>query len=208
MEEMEVEKEEAQNSMSNFETQLDAYDFAAPQAGQLVEGTVVQVTDDYVYVDIGDKSEGLIARNEFTDELPKEGDKVQALLTGHNAHGPVLSKRKADSKKYLKEIQNAWKEKTAVDGTIIKVVNSGFEVDLGIDKMAFLPISQADVEKIDKPESLIGVRSKFYVERLRVYASGENLFAITGFSGMDPEMRVSMGYSTMRQYAFGINLTF
>ena len=166
MEEMEVEKEEAQNSMSNFETQLDAYDFAAPQAGQLVEGTVVQVTDDYVYVDIGDKSEGLIARNEFTDELPKEGDKVQALLTGHNAHGPVLSKRKADSKKYLKEIQNAWKEKTAVDGTIIKVVNSGFEVDLGIDKMAFLPISQADVEKIDKPESLIGVRSKFYVERL------------------------------------------
>lgn len=37
---------------------------------------------------------------------------------------------------------------------------------------------------------------------------GENLFAITGFSGMDPEMRVSMGYSTMRQYAFGINLTF
>lgn len=41
-----------------------------------------------------------------------------------------------------------------------------------------------------------------------LYASGENLFAITGFSGMDPEMRVSMGYSTMRQYAFGINLTF
>ena len=55
------------------------------------------------------------------------------------------------------------------------------------------------------PKSL---SKKFYVERLRVYASGENLFAITGFSGMDPEMRVSMGYSTMRQYAFGINLTF
>ena len=52
------------------------------------------------------------------------------------------------------------------------------------------------------------ISKKFYVERLRVYASGENLFAITGFSGMDPEMRVSMGYSTMRQYAFGINLTF
>ena len=166
MEEMEVEKEDAQNSMSNFETQLDAYDFAAPQAGQLVEGTVVQVTDDYVYVDIGDKSEGLIARNEFSDDLPKEGDKVQALLTGHNTHGPVLSKRKADSKKYLKEIQSAWKDKTAIDGTIVKVVNSGFEVDLGIDKMAFLPISQADIEKIEKPESLLGVKSKFYVERL------------------------------------------
>ncbi len=166
MEEMEVEKEEAQNSMSNFETQLDAYDFAAPQAGQLVEGTVVQVTDDYVYVDIGDKSEGLIPVEEFADELPKVGDKVQSLLTGHNPNGPVLSKRKADSKRYLKEIQSAWKDKTPVDGKITKIVKSGYEVDLGIERAAFLPISQADSEKIEKPEELLGLKSKFYIERL------------------------------------------
>ncbi len=166
MEEMEVEKEEAQNSMSNFETQLDAYDFAAPQAGQLVEGTVVQVTDDYVYVDIGDKSEGLIPVEEFADELPKIGDKVQSLLTGHNPNGPVLSKRKADSKRYLKEIQSAWKDKTPVDGKITKLVKSGYEVDLGIERAAFLPISQADAEKIEKPEELLGLKSKFYIERL------------------------------------------
>lgn len=166
MEEMEVEKEEAQNSMSNFETQLDAYDFAAPQAGQLVEGTVVQVTGDYVYVDIGDKSEGLIPVEEFADELPKVGDKVQSLLTGHNPNGPVLSKRKADSKRYLKEIQTAWKDKTPVDGNITKIVKSGYEVDLGIDRAAFLPISQADSEKIEKPEELLGLKSKFYIERL------------------------------------------
>ncbi len=52
------------------------------------------------------------------------------------------------------------------------------------------------------------ISKKFFVENLRVYASGENLFAITGFSGQDPEMRVISGYSTMRQYAFGINVTF
>lgn len=52
------------------------------------------------------------------------------------------------------------------------------------------------------------ITKKFYAERLRVYASGENLFAITGFSGQDPEMRTTVGYSTMRQFAFGINLTF
>ncbi len=52
------------------------------------------------------------------------------------------------------------------------------------------------------------ISKKFFVERLRVYASGENLFAITGFSGLDPEMRTSAGYSTMRQFAFGVNVTF
>jgi len=168
MEEMEVEKEEAQNSKGDFQTQLEESlkEFNAPQAGQLVEGIVVQITNDYVYVDIGDKSEGLIPVEEFADDLPKEGDKVQALLTGHNSSGPVLSKKKADSKRYLKEIQQAYKDKTPVNGTIAKVVKSGYEVDLGIDRMAFLPISQADAEKVEKPESLLGTKSKFYIERL------------------------------------------
>ncbi|MBR5646982.1 MAG: 30S ribosomal protein S1 [Treponema sp.] len=168
MEEMEVEKEETQTSKSEFQTQLEESlkGFNAPEAGNLVEGTVVQVTNDYVYVDIGDKSEGLIPVEEFAEDLPKEGDKVQALLTGHNSNGPVLSKKKADSKRYLKEIQQAYKDKTPVDGKIVKVVKSGYEVDLGIDRMAFLPISQADAEKVEKPESLVGVKTKFYIERL------------------------------------------
>lgn len=168
MEGMEVEKEVAQNSKGDFQAQLEASlkEFNAPQAGQLVEGTVVQITNDYVYVDIGDKSEGLIPVEEFAEGLPKEGDKVQALLSGHNANGPVLSKKKADSKRFLKEIQTAWKEKTPVEGIISKVVKSGYEVNLGIDRAAFLPISQADSDKIEKPESLLGVKSKFYIERL------------------------------------------
>ena len=168
MEEMEVEKEEAQNSKGDFQTQLEESlkEFNAPQAGQLVEGVVVQITNDYVYVDIGDKSEGLIPVEEFAEGLPKEGDKVQALLTGHNSSGPVLSKKKADSKRYLKEIQQAYKDKTPVTGTIAKLVKSGYEVDLGVERMAFLPISQADAEKVEKPESLLGTKSKFYIERL------------------------------------------
>ena len=115
MEEMEVEKEEAQNSKGDFQTQLEESlkEFNAPQAGQLVEGIVVQITNDYVYVDIGDKSEGLIPVEEFADDLPKEGDKVQALLTGHNSSGPVLSKKKADSKRYLREFKALFKRDSA-----------------------------------------------------------------------------------------------
>lgn len=49
---------------------------------------------------------------------------------------------------------------------------------------------------------------KVYAQDIRFFASGENLFTITGFEGMDPEMRTDIGYSTMRQYAFGVNITF
>lgn len=49
---------------------------------------------------------------------------------------------------------------------------------------------------------------KAYMQNVRIYASGENLFTITKFEGMDPEMMSGVGYAPMRQYAFGINVTF
>jgi TonB-linked SusC/RagA family outer membrane protein len=52
------------------------------------------------------------------------------------------------------------------------------------------------------------ISKKVMIERFRIFVTGENLFAITGFSGQDPEMRATVGYSTMRQYAVGINVTF
>lgn len=55
------------------------------------------------------------------------------------------------------------------------------------------------------PENLT---QKIKIRKIRVYVSGENLFAITKFPGMDPEMRSVAGYSTMRQYAAGLNITF
>ena len=49
---------------------------------------------------------------------------------------------------------------------------------------------------------------KLYVQNLRIYATGENLLTITKFKGLDPEMAAGNGYLPIRQYAFGINVTF
>lgn len=49
---------------------------------------------------------------------------------------------------------------------------------------------------------------KLYVQNLRIYATGENLLTITKFKGIDPEMVAGDGYLPIRQYAFGINITF
>ena len=65
-----------------------------------------------------------------------------------------------------KDVRKAFDEKAAVEGKIEKVVKGGFEVNLGGDIHAFLPISQSDIQKVDKPENLIGLKDKFYIERL------------------------------------------
>ncbi|RNC64031.1 TonB-dependent receptor [Proteiniphilum sp. X52] len=55
------------------------------------------------------------------------------------------------------------------------------------------------------PKSLV---QKIYIQNMRVFLSGENLWTITSYPGIDPEMRASIGYLTYRQLSFGANITF
>ena len=170
MDQMEVEMNETQDSKGNIQTQLqEEYlkSLESLEEGQLVDGTVIQVTPDQVFVDVGYKSEGKIPTAEFT-ELPKVGDVVSVvLITKENRHGEVIvSKQKADLKQLWKTLRQAAQDKTPVDGKICKVIKGGFEVDLGSDIKAFLPVSQSDSQKVEKSDKLIGLKSKFYIERL------------------------------------------
>ena len=169
MEQMEVEKDEAQDSKGAFQTQFEdsLKSLKELEDGQLVDGTVIDVTDELVFVDIGYKSEGRIPVSEFAGNLPKAGDVVTVvLLRKDGRNGPEISKSKADAKQLMKDMRKAFDEKIAIDGTIEKEVKGGFDVNLGGDIHAFLPISQSDSQKVEKPEALLGLKSQFYIERL------------------------------------------
>ncbi|MBQ7620365.1 MAG: S1 RNA-binding domain-containing protein, partial [Treponema sp.] len=166
MEKMEVETEGAQNSKDSIQTQLEESlnNLKPLEDGQLVDGSVIAVTDEYVFIDIGYKSEGKIPVSEFAGDLPKTGDVVTVVLIRKDGrNGPEVSKAKADAKQMWKDVRKAFDEKTVIDGTIEKVVKGGFEVALGGDIHAFLPISQSDSQKVEKPESLLGTKGKFYI---------------------------------------------
>ena len=167
MEEMEVEMEDSLNSKSSIQTQLEESlnNLSNPEEGQVVDGEVISVSDDYVFLDVGCKSEGRIPVEEFAGDLPNVGDKVSVFLVfGRN--GPEISKTKADAKRLWKSVSHAYKEKQPVSGVISKIVKGGYDVNLGGDIHAFLPISQSDSQKVEKAESLIGIKSKFYIDRI------------------------------------------
>ncbi|GAB1482804.1 30S ribosomal protein S1 [Treponema sp.] len=175
MGQMEVEMDGSKRPADNIQTQLqEEYLKSLEQLeeGQLVDGFVIQVTADQVFVDVGYKSEGKIPIAEFT-EIPKIGDTVSVvLITKENKHGEVIvSKQKADVKVFWKNLRVAFQDHAVVEGTIDKVVKGGFEVNLGAGVRAFLPISQSDAQKVDKPEKLIDMKTSFYVERL--YSDGK-----------------------------------
>jgi len=163
------------NDEENIQTQLqEEYLKSLEQLeeGQLVDGSVIQVTADQVFIDVGYKSEGKIPISEFA-EIPKVGDTVSVvLITKENKRGEVIvSKQKADAKISWKKLKQAFQDHTMVEGTVEKLVKGGYEVNLGGDLRAFLPISQSDVQRVDKPEKFLGLKAQFQIERL--YSDGK-----------------------------------
>ena len=153
MEEMEVEMEDSLNSKSSIQTQLEEslYNLSNPEEGQVVDGEVISVSDDYVFLDVGCKSEGRIPVEEFEGDLPNVGDKVSVFFVkvfGRN--GPEISKTKADAKRLWKSVSHAYKEKLPESGVISKIVKGGYDVNLGGDIHAFLPICLSDSQKVEK----------------------------------------------------------
>ena len=161
---------DAVNSDQSVQTQLpeEYLNFESPEVGTLKEGCIVEVTNDSVFIDVGSKSEGRVARTEFTEE-PVIGNTVKVLIEKTEATDGKLSisKQKADRIVLRKELQEAYKNNTPVKGVIAKLINkSGFDVDLGAGVMAFLPISQAASQKVEKPETLLNCEGLFYIEKM------------------------------------------
>lgn len=137
------------------------------EEGQLIDGEVVQISDDTVFVDVGYKSEGKVPLTEFT-EKPNIGEKVSVILIKKEGRGGavIVSKLKADIRLVWKKIRQASIDKTPVPGKIVRCIKGGFEVDLGHGIIAFNPLSQIDVSKTDKPESYVGLESSFIIDRM------------------------------------------
>lgn len=150
------------------ETQMTQYlkSFAGIEDGQIVTGTVVQLNNDYVLVDVGYKSEGRIPTSEFI-ELPQIGDKVNVTIIKKEGMGGqvIVSKKKAEAKERTEVLKKAAEDKTPVLGKFVKVIKGGYEIDLGADYKGFCPLSKADVNRVEEPESLIGKTDYFIIDK-------------------------------------------
>lgn len=137
------------------------------EEGQLIEGSVIQVGDENVFIDVGYKSEGKIPVEEFT-EMPEVGDKVPVILVTKEGKGGqvVVSKRKADVKVFWKNLRDAFNEQQPVEGTFQKSIKGGYEVDLGYGVTGFCPLSKTDVYRVNDPEEYVGNKGKFILDRL------------------------------------------
>src|SRR5580698_723902 len=124
--------------------------------GKQLLGTVIVVTGDSVFLDIGFKSEGILplAALQGPGEIVKPGDKVPVSVKGRDPEGYYqLTRAKVERPKDWSALEKAFADKATIVGTVTGVVKGGLSVDVGV--RAFMPASRSGARDAAEMEKLV-----------------------------------------------------
>jgi len=131
--------------------------------GQLVSGTIVQISTDGALVDIGHKTEGYIPKSELiaqkgasVHDIVSIGEVVEAQVIGRNTEEDqyILSLKEGQMQAYWNELQNYYEISQPIRGVVTKEVKGGLIVDIGT--RAFMPGSLIELNRVDDLSGYIG----------------------------------------------------
>ena len=134
-----------------------------------LQGTVVSIDAEFVYLDIGYKSEGILLRSAFENnaEGVSPGDTFPVSVKGRNAERYYeLSRHKVIQPVDWASLEEAFTQKTPVVGTVTAVVKGGLTVDVGV--RAFMPASRSGVRDAAEMEKLVGQEITCRITKLDV----------------------------------------
>lgn len=135
-----------------------------PRPGEIVDGTVHQVMDNEVIVNIGCKKDGILQKSEVTLEpgqtlvdLFKEGDEIQAkvMKSDDGEGGILLSKKRLEMNENFKELAAAQANKEIISVKLVKSVNSGV-IAAYKEISGFIPLSQLSDRYVENADEFLG----------------------------------------------------
>lgn len=162
----------AQQTDSSFGEILSQFEHEHPDQGagrEKVEGVVIAVTEDGVFVDIGRKIEGIIPIDRVKDPAGNvtvhPQDKIIVNVTGRNAEGYYeLSTIRVERPKDWTGLQSAFAEGRVITGTVVEPVKGGLRVDVGV--RAFMPASRSGAKDVPEMEKLVGQQIQCKITKL------------------------------------------
>ena len=134
--------------------------------GQSVEAVIAKITSDWVFIDLGGKTEGIVERNEFLDKegqlTVKEGDTVKVYFLS-SRHGERVFTTRVSGDAARQYLEEAWRNAIPVEGIVEKEVKGGLEVRIAGTYRAFCPFSQAGIPRGETAAALMGQRIPFII---------------------------------------------
>jgi small subunit ribosomal protein S1 len=159
-----------EESFGDILTQYEQSHSHKPEEGeQGLDGTVVAVTGDSVFVDIGYKIEGIVPLADFTNagETVKPGDTLPVSVKGRDPEGYYqLSRIKVERPKDWSSLEKAFADKATIGGTVTAVIKGGLSVDVGV--RAFMPASRSGARDAAEMEKMVGQEIRCRIIKLDV----------------------------------------
>ncbi len=158
------ENDESEDFASLFEATQER-DRNSSSNDNKVVADVVSIGDDWIFVDIGGKTEGIISKEEFLDEDGKltvrKGDPLTAYII-RKTDGEVLLSRKMTMAASSEAAREAFQRKIPVEGLVTEERKGGFSVKV-FGKMAFCPYSQIDLASSQPASEYVGKKFSFKI---------------------------------------------
>ena len=140
------------------------------EIGQEVETSVVQISSDTVFIDLGLKSEGFVDKAEFIDAdgncTVKEGDKIKVYFVSQNRDELHFTTRLKGENADTNVLESAFNSGLPVEGHVEKEIKGGFEVKIGTAR-AFCPYSQMGYKQRKEPSEYVGMHLSFKISEYK-----------------------------------------
>src|SRR6202521_1838250 len=148
---------------TSFGDILSEYEQSHHAGGQTLEGTVVSVTPDGVFLTIGRKMDGVLPPDPARQLKP--GQKLLVSIRGRDEQGNyLLSTVKVDTPRDWTGLEAAFANQTAIGGRVTEVVKGGLSVDVGV--RAFMPGSRSGARDQAELENLVGQEIECRITKL------------------------------------------
>jgi small subunit ribosomal protein S1 len=134
--------------------------------GESVSAIIAKISTEWVFIDLGGKTEGIVEKNEFLDKegqlTVKEGDTVKAYFLS-SRHGERIFTTRVSGDAARQYLEEAWQNGIPVEGIVEKEVKGGLEVRIAGTYRAFCPFSQAGLSRGESTATVLGQRLPFIV---------------------------------------------
>jgi small subunit ribosomal protein S1 len=135
--------------------------------GQKVNTKIVKISAEWIFLDLGGKSEGYLERKELLDDegnlSVKEGDILQAYFFSKDNNDLRFTTKIAAGEAGRHYLEDAWESGIPVDGLVEKEIKGGFEIKIAGELRGFCPYSQMGLQREPNPQDLIGQHLPFRI---------------------------------------------
>jgi small subunit ribosomal protein S1 len=141
------------------------------EPGQKVEAVIVKITDEWIFLDLGDKSEGCLDRKELLDAdgnlTVAEGERVSAYFLSSENNERLFTTRVSGGAAGNQFLEEAFHSRIPVEGVAEKEIKGGYEIKIAGSVRGFCPFSQMGLRRSDNPQEVIGKKLLFKITEYR-----------------------------------------